>query len=68
MVHGKEHGIIERTDMISLIGSSQRYMDRKIDVSIDEILQTRNYEWQDWWFTQFINTGMRRLNCTSHIS
>ena len=43
MVHGKEHGIIERTDMISLIGSSQRYMDRKIDVSIDEILQTRNY-------------------------
>ena len=47
---GIKLGIVEKTDLVYLIGSSEISRDKNLDVSIDGILKRRNYIWKYWWF------------------
>ena len=54
---GIKLGIVEKTDLGYLIGSSEISRDKNLDVSIDGILKRRNYIWKYWWFIQWNMTG-----------
>ena len=48
---GIKLGLIERTELGSLMYYYGRYRNHKLDGSLDGILRRRNFKWQDFWFT-----------------